>query len=153
MVIAFDPFSFGLGALQFGVSMYGQSKAKRREKRAARKEQAFNNRELARMALGAGRQAEDANRQAQLLLGAAGVRGGSAATAATTAAISAESIRAQEEFTRQIDHSRQKGGFAHSGFLGGASARQKGMEDRAKRKALWAAVKRKGRSNEGIMKR
>jgi hypothetical protein len=146
MVIAFDPFSFGLGALQFGVSMYGQQKAKRRNKRAARKEQRFRNEELARQAFETGRDAQKVAQQAELVLGAAGVRSG-AGTAAVAATIQADSIRAQEEFIRQIDHSRQKGGFAHSGFLGSSQAMQS-----AKKEAEAGKLQRGLLGNDRIMK-
>jgi len=145
----FDPFSFGLGVAQFGVSLYSQNKAKRREKRAARKEQAFNNQELARQAFETGREAQKVAQQAELTLGAAGVRSG-AATAASARAINAESIRAQEEFTRQIDHSLQKGGFAHSGFLGSAGVKKQMQDEAAQRRAMWQAVSQ--RTNDRIKK-
>jgi hypothetical protein len=148
--MVFDPFSFGLGVAQFGVSLYSQNKAKRRNKRATRKEQAFNNAELARQALETGREAGKTAQTARLMLGAAGVRTG-AGTAASAAAISAESIRAQEEFTRQIDHSRQKGGFAHSGFLGSAAALQSARATQAKQQDMWRAIGQ--RPNDRIMKR
>ena len=146
----FDPFSFGLGVAQFGVSMYSQNKAKRRNKRAARKEQAFNNQELARQAFETGREAQQSAQAASLTLGAAGVRQG-AATSAAAAAISAESIRAQEEFTRQIDHSRQKGGFAHSGFLGSTGVRNQMRAEAEAKRALWNAVGNS--SNDRIAKK
>jgi len=145
----FDPFSFGLGVAQIGVSLYSQNKAKRREKRATRKEQAFNSQELARQAFETGREAQKVAQQTELTLGAAGVRSG-AATAASAQAITAESIRAQEEFTRQIDHSRQKGGFAHSGFLGSAGVKKQMQDEAAQRRAMWQAVSQ--RTNDRIKK-
>jgi hypothetical protein len=145
----FDPFTFALGVAQFGVSMYSQNKAARRNKRATRKEQQLQNFELARQALGTGREAQKVAQQAELTLGAAGVRSG-AATAASAQAITAESIRAQEEFTRQIDHSRQKGGFAHSGFLGSAGVKKQMQDEAAQRRAMWQAVRQ--RTNDRIKK-